>query len=323
MKILIIGGGPAGATAARLLAKEFDVTLIQDRVWDKPCGGGVKKRVFEEFSLDNSLILHLQDRVFMVYKNEKIEIPLKGDNLAIVRRLDFDAYLRNEAQKEGAKLIYGKFKGIENKKAVIEINKEKVIFEYDILIGADGVNSTLRKALNLPPIPKTITHYARTTEYKTKYCEFFFDKELGGEYYAWAFPHGDLTHIGSVDKNSFDNLCKYLNVKVKPKGYFIPTWQEDIIIQKENVFFVGDAAGQVVPLSFEGIYYAIKSAEILANSIKNNLNYQEEWNKKYLNHFKFMKRLESINKTFLRGTMIKLHKFDFMKNFSIDLWLRG
>ena len=56
----------------------------------------------------------------------------------------------------------------------------------------------------------------------------------------------------------------------------------NIIIQKENVYFVGDAAGQVMPLSFEGIYYAIKSAKILANSIKNNLNYEKEWNKHYL-----------------------------------------
>jgi geranylgeranyl reductase len=257
----------------------------------------------------------------MIYKNKKIEIPLKGKNLAIVKRKEFDSYLRKLAEQAGAKLIYGKFKKFENKKAVIEINSEKFLFDYDILIAADGVNSTVRKALNLPKIPSTITHYTKTDEYKTDTCEFFFDFELGGEYYGWAFPHENLSHIGSVDAKSFENLCNYLNIKAKPKGYFIPTWEKNIIIQKENIYFVGDAAGQVMPLSFEGIYYAMKSAQILANSIKNNLNYEQEWNKHYLKKFRQRKLLEKINKTAFRSIMVRLHTFNFMKNFSVSLWL--
>jgi len=320
MKILVIGGGPAGATAARLLAKKFDVTLIQDKNWDKPCGGGVKNWIFDEFNLDTSLIKHLLDKVQIVYKNEKITIPLKGKNLSLVKREEFDSYLRQLAKKKGVKLYFGKFKKFENKKAVIYINNQKVLFDFDILIAADGVNSSVRKALNLPPVPKTITHYAKVNTYKTNTCEFFFDKKLGGIYYGWAFPHENLTHIGSVDAKSFENLCKYLNVNIKSKGYFIPTWQENIIIQKDNVYFVGDAAGQVMPLSFEGIYYAMKSAKILANSIINNLNYKKEWDKVYLKKFKFMKFMESLNKTKLRHFIIKAHKLSFVKNFSVSLW---
>lgn len=321
MKVLIIGGGPAGATAARFLAKHYDVTLIQDKIWEKPCGGGTKTFLFDEMGFDKNLIHHLLDRVYMVYGGEKIEIPLKGPNLAIVKRDEFDSHLRDLAQKEGAKLIYGKFKNFENNKAVIEINKEKFSFEYDILIAADGVNSTVRKALNLPSVPKTITHYAKTDKYKVDTCEFFFDFELGGDYYAWAFPHTGKTHIGSVDKNSFSNFCRYLNLSVKPKGYFIPTWQKEIIFQKENVYFVGDAAGQVMPLSFEGIYYAVKSAKILTDSIINGLDYKKEWEKEYLKKFSFMKTLENINKTKLRGLIVKAHKIGFVKNFSVSLWL--
>jgi len=48
MKILIIGGGPAGSVAAINLAKHFDVTLIQDKKWDKPCGGGVKRKILKK-----------------------------------------------------------------------------------------------------------------------------------------------------------------------------------------------------------------------------------------------------------------------------------
>jgi geranylgeranyl reductase len=154
-----------------------------------------------------------------------------------------------------------------------------------------------------------------------KTCEFFFDFDIGGKYYAWAFPHETKTHIGSVSKENFSNLCKYLNVSVKPNGYHIPTWEENIIIQLNNIYFVGDAAGQVMPLSFEGIYYAIKSAEILSDSIIHNKDYQTQWNKRFLKEFKFMKFLESVNKTNLRGFVVKLHKLKSFQNFSINLWL--
>ena len=320
-KILIIGGGPAGATAARFLAENFDVTLIQDRIWDKPCGGGVKSKIFHQFDIPTKLIKHILESVIIEYKNKKTKIDLKDKNLAIILRSEFDKALRELAQNNGAKLIYGKFKGFEEKKAVIKINNEKILFDYDLLIAADGVNSVVRKSINLKEVPKIITHYARIEEFKIKTCEFFFDKKVGGDYYAWAFPHVDKTHIGSVGE-SFSELCKYLNVNVKAKGYFIPSWQENITIQKDNIYFTGDAAGQVMPLSFEGIYYAIHSAKILADSIKNNLDYKNEWDKRFLKEFKLMKKLENtMKKPFLRDLMIKAQNIKKIQSLSVNMWL--
>jgi len=320
MRVLIIGGGPAGSVVAINLAKHFDVTLIQDKKWDKPCGGGIKRKILKKYNLEN-LSHHNLDYVEMIYKNKTIPISLKGKNLSIVIREEFDEVLRKKGEKNGAKLIYGRFSHFEDKKAVIKINNEKFLFEYDILIAADGVNSTVRKALNLKEIPKILTYYARSKDYLPKTCEFFFDRDVAGDYYAWAFPHINQGHIGCVDKNNFENLCKKLNVNVKEKGYFIPTWQENITIQKENIYFVGDAAGQVMPLSFEGIYYAMRSAEILADCIINKKDYKSEWERVYLKKFKFMKFLEKINKTSFRNIMVNLHKFKWMRDFSVKLWL--
>ena len=322
-RVLVVGGGPAGSTVARLLAKKFDVTLIQDKKdFDKPCGGGVKTKIFSQFNLDTNLIKHQLSFVYMIYKNKKIKIPLKGKNLSIVLRKEFDNYLRELAQKEGAKLYYGKLKDIKKNTAIIKINDLIFKFQFDILIAADGVNSTTRKILNLPKIPSTITHYAKVN-HKMDTCYFYFDKEVAGNYYAWAFPHNNQTHIGTVTKEEFKNLTKKLNLKIdKIKGYKIPLWQEDIIYQKNNIFFVGDAAGQVMPLSFEGIYYAIHSAKILANSIIKNLDYKEEWNKRFLKEFKLLYKMQQfMQKELSRNIIINMQKISFIKNFSVNLWL--
>jgi len=78
-----------------------------------------------------------------------------------------------------------------------------------------------------------------------------------------------------------------------------------------------------MPLSFEGIYYAIKSAEILAYSIINNLDYKKEWEKAYLKKFKFMKFMENLNKGFLRGFVVNAHKIKAVRDFSVNLWLNN
>jgi len=316
MKIVVIGGGPAGSIVSRLLASKFNVTLIQDKKWTKPCGGGTKTKIFNEYNLSSKLIKEKFNSIQIIYKNKHINVDILGENLSIVFRNEFDEYLRNEAQKSGVKLIYDKLIDIKENKAIL---KNQTI-NFDILIAADGVNSIVRKILSLPPIEKVLTHYA-TINKKTKKPIFYFDRQYGGNFYAWEFPHQNQTHIGS-DASTFKHFKKHLNIITNNKGYFIPSWQENIIIQKENIYFVGDSAGQVMPLTFEGIYYAIKSAEILANSIINNLDYKTEWNKKFLKQFKFMKTLETAMKNnTLKNILMFSFKFKIIQNFSVKLWL--
>jgi geranylgeranyl reductase len=317
-KIVIIGGGPAGATAATILSKYFQTILIQDKIWDKPCGGGIKAKIFKELNLPSYLIKHKISHLYIHYKNKNIKIDLKGENLFIVKRKEFDDFLRKNAQKNGAQLIYAKLKDIQGNSIILSNNKK---IEFDILIAADGVNSKVRKILKLPPIPKILTYYG-ITNINVNTCHFYFDKKIAGDYYAWVFPHENKAHIGCVNSNNFKKFQEILNTNIKPKGYYIPTWQENIKTQINNIYFVGDAAGQVMPLSFEGIYYAMQSAKILANTIINNKNYKQEWEKKFLKEFKFMKNLENLMKYNLtREILIYLQQFKFFQNISVNLWL--
>jgi geranylgeranyl reductase len=316
MKILVVGGGPAGSTISRYLANKFDVILIQDKKWKKPCGGGTKTKIFKEFDLDTNLIKEKFNSLKMIYKNNTIDLSLLGDNLSIVFRDEFDEYLRNKAKENGVTIIYDKLIDIQKNTAILQ-NQQ---IDFDILIAADGVHSNVRKLLNLPDLPKVLTHYALIDK-KVDKPLFYFDKLYGGNFYAWEFPHQNKTHIGS-DYKTFINFTKYLDINTKHKGYFIPKWEENITIQKNNIYFVGDSAAQVMPLTFEGIYYAMESAKILAHCIINNLDYKTEWNKRFLKQFKFMKFIEkSMQNKFLRNIIMFGFTVPIFQKISVKLWL--
>jgi len=316
MKIVIVGGGIAGSMSAIFLSKHYDVTLIQDKKWDKPCGGGTRIDVFDRFDFDKSLIKNKMSYVNLKYHNHTQKIDLNNELVTVIRE-EFDENLRQKAVKNGVKLVYDKFKNIENNKVITKNST----FEYDILIGADGVHSSVRKALKLEKIPSILTFYNRVDK-QSNICEFIFDEDKASREYAWIFPHDKQTHIGNVNKYEFKKLCEELNVDIKAKGYHIPKWNENIVIQKDNVYFVGDAAGQVMPLTFEGIFYAIYSAKVLSNSIINNLNYKKEWNRAFLTKFRFMKILEKVNNSKFRPLLMNVQKLSFVNKWSVNLWQR-
>ena len=82
MKIVVVGAGIAGSMTALFLAKHYDVTLIQDKKWDKPCGGGTRIDIFDKFNLgaDNSMLLITHDdnmvEYMKQYANNKTKITV-------------------------------------------------------------------------------------------------------------------------------------------------------------------------------------------------------------------------------------------------------
>jgi geranylgeranyl reductase len=314
MKIVVVGAGIAGSMTALFLAKHYDVTLLQDKKWDKPCGGGTRIDIFDKFNLDKNLIKNEMNYVNLKYNNHIQKIKLNTKLVTVIRE-EFDESLRQKAVQNGAKLVFDKFKKVKTHKIITKNGS----FEYDILIGADGVHSSLRKALGLEKIPSVLAFYNRINK-KSEVCEFVFDENKAKKEYLWIFPHDKKTHIGDFDKTGFMKLSKELGVDIKVKGYPIPKWNENIVIQKNNVYFVGDAAGQVMPFTFEGIFYSIYSAKILAKSIIYNLDYKKEWEKVFLKKFKFMKFLETINNTPFRKILMRTQKLSFVNKWSVNFW---
>lgn len=303
---LIIGGGPAGATAARMLAQSgYRVALTEKNFnYNKPCGGGVKTIVFDEFDIPITLE-RSRISTFNLFspKRKRACVDLTHYPISIVDRQTFDQGLRQLAADAGAILIHGKYKSLQIDPEKISVSvlqeNELRIYKSKYVIAADGANSTVRKTLLHKAPDSVMTHYRNISESPWNSCDFYFGNKVAPHHYGWVFPHNGGVNIGvAIEKKSFiDEFSNsIINNHSKTKGHPIPLWNGDLFSYRNRVFFVGDAAGQVLPFTYEGIYYAIKSASILVNAIRSgNIEaYEQMWKAAFEKRFKFFKRMQKI-----------------------------
>jgi len=207
-------------------------------------------------------------------------------------------------------------------------NHQSISYYGTHVIAADGVYSKIRQTLLDERVPNHLTYYSDIAKWTTKECSFYFDTSLSKQAYAWRFPYGNDTDIGTFGtKNYFDRLCYFLGLKqeIKKRGYPIPKWQSPCFYDN-RVFYVGDAAGQVLPFTYEGIYYAMKSAKILSDVLLQNLppsEYEIQWKKLYFEKFTTLKRLQSIflSHNLMIFFMMRLLKKPLIQKKLLDLWM--
>ena len=334
--ILIVGGGPAGAIAAKYLSiSKIDNILIQRNLsYRKPCGGGIRTDAFKEFNIDKNIIKKYVDTIAIVYKSQRIDVDISNTQIGIVDRVEFDSYLREDAKKKGTKLYKATFVSLTlfDDFIISRIKKdgEYIEIKSSYVIAADGVHSKIRKQVNGDEVNAALTNYADITSMNCSACEFHFGEEVADKYYAWAFPHAKGSNIGTLagkDNNYINNLFSNLNIDEKAKifGFQIPNFKNNIFY-KDRVFFVGDSASQVLPFTYEGIYYAMSSAKILANVIVNKKDpseYEKRWNKKYYKKFTTILKLQNIflKNNFMIWVMMRLFKNKYFQKQVVNFWL--
>ncbi|NCA23291.1 MAG: geranylgeranyl diphosphate reductase, partial [Betaproteobacteria bacterium] len=101
---VIVGGGPAGSTAADDLARSgLDVLLLDRAGRIKPCGGAIPPRAIRDFDIPDELLVAKARCARMISpKDEKVDIPIEGGFVGMVDREQFDEWLRQRAQSHGA-----------------------------------------------------------------------------------------------------------------------------------------------------------------------------------------------------------------------------
>lgn len=336
---LIIGGGPAGSTLARRLSENSieNILVEKNRSYDKPCGGAVKSIVFDEFNIPKSIESQRITAFTLFSKDYEASINLEKTPISIVLRKEFDEKNRLLAQEAGSIIKEGRY--LDSKQyesyiisTILLKDNIKINIKSKYLIGADGVRSTVRKRVFHSYQNALLTNYTLFKTTNLDDCKFYFRKEFSPTEYTWVFPHADKISVGSALKsgNNAKTLFKefieknkdYNNEKIN--GFYIPIWKTDDMFYKNRVFLLGDAAGQVLPFTYEGIYYVMKSANILSDAIIKNKpeEYKIEWEKAYKKRFQFFQKLQKIflSCNFMNNIMLKFFQREKLQKSALKYW---
>ena len=301
-KIIIVGGGPAGSFCAYNLAKNGIYPIIFDdsHPREKPCGGGISPFAQRKFPFIKKIPIPVGSG-----KNIKIisplnkEIIIRGKEKCIaISRLKFDKYLLEMATKIGAELVKEKILNVKKRKNKWIVITKKRKIESEILVGADGVNSIVRKKIlgsfKKNDLSVTLGYFVKGIENKPATIKFLKNRKN----YIWVFPRDNHTSIGissdflnskglKEDLNNFINK-NHLNFKIITEwANLIPIIKNiktfDIPVAGDNWILIGDAAGHVDPVIGEGIPYALWSGELAAKAIieGNPKKFDEMWRKEY------------------------------------------
>ncbi|MEY3694484.1 MAG: hypothetical protein RL083_309, partial [Pseudomonadota bacterium] len=294
--VVVVGGGPAGATAANDLARQGHHVLLLDRAGRiKPCGGAIPPRAIQDFDIpDHLLVAKARSARMIAPSGTQVDIPIEGGFVGLVDREVFDEWLRERAAASGATRTDGKFTsvgidtdGVRTVSFVAGEDGGKRTVRTRTVIGADGARSAVAQQ-TVPGANDTKYVFAyheivkapevKPQGYDGTRCDVFYQGHLSPDFYGWVFPHGDTLSIGtgSADKGfSLRHATTSLRTAVglhdaqtvRREGAPLPMKPLKCWDNGRDVVLAGDAAGVVAPSSGEGIYYAMEGGRLAADAI--------------------------------------------------------
>ena len=297
--VVVIGGGPAGASAANDLALKGRSVLLLDRQGRiKPCGGAIPPRLIKDFEIPDHLLVAKARKARMISpKDNRVDIPIEGGFVGMVNRHEFDEWLRQRAQSNGAQRQQGTFDrftqdedGIRRVHFEEREGKSNVVqrsVRARFIIGADGAKSEVaRQAVEGSEKTKYVFAYHeiiktpsnKPLSFDSSRCDVLYQKPVSPDFYGWVFPHGDTISIGtgSADKGfSLRNAVAKLRADIGLDGAELIRHEGAPLPMKplkkwddgQQVVLAGDAAGVVAPASGEGIYYAMLGGQLAGEAI--------------------------------------------------------
>jgi geranylgeranyl reductase len=294
--VVVVGGGPSGATAAADLARRGRKVCLLDREGRiKPCGGAIPPKAIEEFEIPDALLVAKIKSARMISPTQvAVDMPIEGGFVGMVDRATFDPWLRERARLAGADRREGTFDEVtrdpDGVARVHYVSKsgETSSVRARAVIGADGARSAV--ALQCVPGADKIRYVAayheivkvpaRTgDEYEASRCDVYYQGHLSPDFYAWVFPHGETASIGVGSAHKGFSLraattdlrqLAHLDgaTTVRREGAPIPMKPLARWDNGRDVVLAGDAAGVVAPASGEGIYYAMAGGRFAADAVE-------------------------------------------------------
>ena len=284
---IIIGAGPAGASAARAAAQNGLLTLLIDKdefPREKPCGGAVSARALKllDFELPEDVIETDFFGGTMCYEDMATRILNDYRAGVLVTRSVFDNLLMEKAREAGAETALGeRVLKWEDTGGKCLVHTDKATCQCRFLIIAEGCNGKLKRGIRPS---ETKDHFfqcvncdvpleSRSPRDNTLVIRF-------GPFhrgYAWDFPRKDVSNVGVGDVSTHGKGLKaklkhFLKEQGFPeeqtfKGHCIPLGGYRRRLGGGRVLLAGDAGGFADALLGEGIQYAIHSGQIAASTI--------------------------------------------------------
>ncbi len=297
---IVVGAGPAGATAAYHLAKRGKSVLLLEKdplPRYKPCGGGVSPAIAHWFDFDFTPVIAL--KVAAVRYTWKLGDEVNGrlhtpEPMWMVQRDVFDHFLVQQAQKLGAELQDGTaVTGIAFQGDHWQVNTTQGLVQGRYLVAADGAKGPLTQWLGLKArktrMAAVMEVQQAPNDSQEPLAQFEFGLVKNG--YIWTFPkpHGYSISTGTFRGGEGEDLPRYLKDYSQDLGlgggpihlHPVSLWDGNQKLHGQNALITGEAASIVDPFTAEGIrpamFTGMKAAEAIDQALAGNPRALEQY----------------------------------------------
>jgi flavin-dependent dehydrogenase len=285
-EISIVGGGPAGALCGeRLAGAGFQVTIFDERLaWEKPCGGGLTHKAIEAypFLLDAPYPKKIVRQAELISsRGHRARFEMSHPIVVYARKV-LNGLLLDRAVTAGCAVVPSRVTSVNAEGARVRLSAAGGVREADFVVLAAGARNQLlpeTTALGTRDLEMTLGYFVPTEEdiIKIKFLKQF-------EGYLWSFPRADHLSVGicaKIGQTSSQQLRRHLDDFVQQEkipmdgaqlySHVLPSPEAQTLrgrrILGKNWAMAGDAAACVDPITGEGLFYALRSGDLLAEAL--------------------------------------------------------